>query len=177
MRLKDIIESDGQGQSFKRDEYPSNIYISIISHNRTATCEALWSVQGLKMFSSWFWLFSALWHVLFMGCPEQQCCVVLLSWCLQKEQWKGPCIYGGVSPAGEWETNGLVLLCTDFHGCHDTSLCPCAVHELNAGLKNLSVPRAGAQSVTIGHLQSKSHYLSCRAVCLADSVYAKFCII
>lgn len=135
-------ESDGQAQSFKRDiQTPTFLSCLTTGEPHVRPCEV---VQGLKMYSSWFWLFSALWDVLLMGWPEQQCCVVLLSWCLQKEHWRGLCTYGGVSPDGEWQTNGLVLLCTDFHGCHDTSLHPCVAHEVNAGLKeNLSVPRAG----------------------------------
>lgn len=79
-------------------------------------CGGVW---GLKLYSSYSDC-SQLWDVLPVGQPEQQDCVVLLSWCLQKGHWKGLCIWGGVSPAAEWETNGLVFLCTDFHGCHQT---------------------------------------------------------
>lgn len=53
----------------------------------TRPCEV---VQGSKMYSSWFWLFLAVCS----SWAGQQCCVGLVSWCLQKGHWKNLCVYG-----------------------------------------------------------------------------------
>lgn len=94
-------------------------------------------VQGLKMCSSWFWLFSAVWSLLLGGQPlEKAVCCWYLGAC-RRGAGRVALFIAVWDPVGEWETNRLVFLCANWiHGDYTkripTRKC-CVTRELSVG--------------------------------------------